>query len=87
VLERLPRRPEHDRLAGERHPPCIRLDRPRDDAAEGRLAGTVLADQRVHRALHDGERHARKRLDAAEVLGDVQELEERTRFSLCGVGF
>ena len=49
-----------------------------DDLAERRLAGAVLADERVDRAASDGERHARERLDAAEVLGDVQELEVRT---------
>jgi hypothetical protein len=48
------------------------------DLAEGRLAGTVLADERVHRAAANREADAGEGLDAAEVLGDVQELEGRS---------
>jgi hypothetical protein len=44
---------------------------------ERRLAGAVLADERVHRAAANGEADSGERLDAAEVLGDVQELEMR----------
>src|SRR4029077_7525246 len=48
-----------------------------DDAAECGLAGPVLADEGVDGATCDVERDAPKRLDAAEVLGDVQALQER----------
>ena len=67
--ERRPRglQEQRDRASGDQ--------RAGDDPAERRLAGAVLADERVHRASADGERNARERLDAAEVLGDVQELE------------
>ena len=65
-------------LAVEEHPPAVGAVDARDDLPERRLAGAVLADERVDRAAPDGERHARERLDAAEVLGDVLELEVRT---------
>ncbi len=44
-----------------------------DDLAEGRLAGAVLADERVDRAALDLEVDSRQRLDAAEALPDAVE--------------
>ena len=78
VLERLARRARTPppRPSSSIRPPSAPVHA-RDDLAERRLAGPVLADERVDRALANRERHARERLDAAEVLGDVQELEVR----------
>jgi hypothetical protein len=39
------------------------------------LAGPVLADERVRFPFGDGERDIAQRLDGAERLGDVHELE------------
>ena len=85
VLECLTRRAERHLLPLEQHPPAIGPVHARHDLSEGRLAGTVLADERVNRALADREAHTRERLDAAKVLGDVQELEVRA-FGASGHG-
>ena len=60
-------------------PPSGR-DRAGDDLPERRLAGAVLADQRVHRTRLDLQRDAVERQDAAVVLGDVLELDVVSRF-------
>ena len=44
---------------------------------EGALAGTVFAEQRVHRAGRDLHRHAVHRGEAAEPLGQLEGLERQ----------
>jgi hypothetical protein len=48
-----------------------------DGLDEGRLAGTVVADQRYDFGRIDIEVHIRQRLHGAKVLADVAELQER----------
>ena len=77
MLERLPRRAEGGRCPVEEHPASVRGQRAGDDPAERRLAGAVLADDRVNGAARDRERDVIERTDAPEVLRDILELELR----------
>ena len=54
-----------------RSTPRIAVDQAGEDLDQRRLAGAIGADQPVHFAGHDIERHALQRLRAAEGLGDV----------------
>ncbi|MNL81068.1 hypothetical protein D3C87_2080800 [compost metagenome] len=48
-----------------------------------RLAGTVLADETVHRAALDGQRSARERLRPPEPLHDAVKANDITDFAFC----
>ena len=48
-----------------------------DDLDQRRLAGAVVAEERHHLAGGHGEGHSAQRLDRAEALADLGELEER----------
>ena len=68
----------------ERHLLAVAADRPgvrRVDAGhdldQRRLAGAVLAQQRVHLARVERQRHVGERLGGVEALGDALELEDR----------
>ena len=75
ALERLARRAQRDLLAVEQQPPLVGRQHAGDDLAQRRLAGAVLADERVDRPARDAQRHRVERADGSEVLGDVRELD------------
>ena len=75
MLERLARRTEDESFAVQENGAGVRSEHARDDPAERRLAGAVFPDERVDRPAPDLERYLVERPDAAEVLGDAQELE------------
>jgi hypothetical protein len=53
----------------------VRLVEPRDEVEDGRLSGAVGADQARDLAALDLERETVERLDAAEVFGELVDLE------------
>ena len=57
----------------------VRLDLPRQDVEQGRLARAVLADERVHFAGKDGDAGAAERVDAPVALVQRRCLQERIR--------
>ena len=67
---------DRDRLAGEEDLATVRLVDSGDDLDEGRLAGAVLAEERVHLARIERQRNVLERLRRAEALGDVPHLED-----------
>ena len=69
------RRAELDRLARDHDLALVRVVEPVEDVHQGRLAGTVLAEQRVHLALAQVEVDVVVGHDAREALGDVAHLE------------
>ena len=74
---RLLRAREADRLAVEAELARGRAEAAAEDVHQRRLAGAVLADDRVHRAGAELERDPAQRVHGAERLGDVQGLEDR----------
>ena len=79
MLERLRGERNETALAVEEQPPVVGGEDAGDDLAERRLAGAVLADERVHGARARPSSETRvERQDASEVLGDVLELDVRS---------
>ena len=63
---------------------AIRLVVPGDDLDQGRLAGTILSEQRQHRTADGVEVHAMEDLDAAKGLANLAGLKpERLRPVVC----
>src|SRR5581483_1423085 len=75
VIKGLARRAETDVLAVEDDAAAIGHEHSGDDASERLPPCPVLADEGVDTRPRNGERDVVERLDAAEVLGDAQELE------------
>ena len=69
-----------DGLAGERDRALVGRDLAAGDAHQRRLAGAVLAEQRVHLARPQLERDVLERDDAREALPDAGQLEQRGHF-------
>ncbi len=76
-VERVARRGERDRLAVEEDLALVRPVEAGEDVRERRLAGAVLAEQRVHLALGRLEVDAVVRDDAGEPLGDPAQRDGR----------
>jgi hypothetical protein len=68
---------EADLFAGQHHAALIRPHDARHHLDEGRLTGTVLAEDRVDAARFDGQLGVLQRLDAAVALGDALHAEQR----------
>ena len=68
---------DRDRLAVEQDLAAIGLMHAGDDLDERRLAGAVLAEQRVNFAGMKGERDILERLGGVEALGDAADLQDR----------
>ena len=66
-----------DARAGEADRPCVRPQVARDQVERRRLAGSVRADERGHRALGHDERAVADGSDAAEALRQAIDLEQR----------
>ena len=66
-------------LAVDQELAVVLLDDARDDLHQGRLAGTVLADESVHRPCPDREADVGESLDSSIALRDVPKLEQRLR--------
>ncbi len=77
LAERVRRRAERRRSAGELDRPRVRLDLPREDAEHRGLARAVLAHQRMHLCRVDAQRGAAQRVHAAVAL--VHALGEQDR--------
>ena len=75
-VDRLPRRPELDLAALDVDLALVRVVEAVDDVHQRRLAGAVLAEQRVHLALEQVELDLVVREDAREALRDAAELED-----------
>ena len=75
VLDRGPRRAEHGRLAVDQDLALVGVVEPVEDVHQRRLAGAVLAEQRVHLALAQVEVDVVVRDDAGEALRDPTKLE------------
>ena len=73
--ERVPRRVEYDPLAVEEDLPVVRAVEPGEDVRERRLAGAVLAEERVHLTLGRLEVDIVIGDNAREPLRDVPELD------------
>ena len=69
------RRAELHRLAGDHDLALVRVVEPVEDVHQGRLAGTVLAEERVDLALAQVEVDVVVGHGAREALGDVAHLE------------
>ena len=69
-LDRIPRRVESNRLSVELDLARVRAIEAGQDVRQRRLAGAVLAEERVHLARRRLEGHAVVRHDAGEQLGD-----------------
>ena len=78
------RRIPGDVAAGQHDPSAIRLDRTRDDANERRLAGAIWSDQPNKFAGRDRNSHAVDRVHAAEMDGEILELERRNHGFVAG---
>jgi hypothetical protein len=76
-LDGVARRAERDRLAVEQDLPGVRLVEAVEDVHQRRLAGAVLAQQRVDLALLNVERDVVVGNDAREHLADPSHLENR----------
>ena len=81
-----PRRGELDDLAVQRDRAAVRSDRARQHLHQGRLAGPVLADDRVDAAGGDLEVHAVDRDDAAVRLAQLLDLDRGHATTPAGVG-
>jgi hypothetical protein len=81
ALERFAGRAQRDRLAREAQLPVVGSEHAGDDPPERRLAGAVLADQRVDLPARDGQRDGVEGAHAAEALGD------RAQLDVCGAPF
>ncbi len=66
-------------LAAQRHRAGRRSEVARQDLHQGRLAGTVLADDGVHLTRRQGQRHVAQHLDGAEPHRQAPRLEHRFR--------
>jgi hypothetical protein len=75
ALERLAGRAQRDLLAVEQQPSLVGRQDPGDDLGQRRLAGAVLADERVDRSARDAQGHRVECADGSEVLGDARELD------------
>jgi hypothetical protein len=73
---RVARPMERDRLAVDLHRAVVVVEHAREHVDEGRLAGAVLAEQRVHLAVAQLEVDAAQRVHAAEALGDPAHAEQ-----------
>ncbi len=73
VRERVARPRERDRLAVEAQLTAVRAEGAREDLEQRRLAGAVLADERVRLARRDVEADAAERAHGAERLAEVAE--------------
>ena len=76
VLQRVERRSELDLLALELEGAGVGRVDAGDDLHQRRLAGAVLAHQRVHMAALQAELHVVERQHAGERLADVVDLEQ-----------
>ena len=76
LLDRVAGRVHHDRLAADPDLPLVRRVEPVEDVHQRRLAGAVLAEQRVHLAAPQVEVDRVVRDDAGEALGDAAHLED-----------
>ena len=70
------RRAEPDRLALDQDLALVRVVQPVEDVHQRRLAGAVLAEQRVHLAFAEVEADVVVRDDARKALRDVAHLED-----------
>src|SRR5436309_2101942 len=79
--ERVARRREHDRRRVETQLAMVRPQRAREDLQQRRLAGAVLADDRMRLAVGDRAGDAAERRDGAERLVNLVEFDHpRYRF-------
>ena len=78
-MEQPVRRPAGDVLAIQPDLAGIRREQPGDDVEQGRLAGAVRADQAGDRAARDLKRAIIHRVDAAETLADMLDLDHALR--------
>ena len=76
-IERIARRVELDRLSEERDVPLVRAIQPGEDVGQRRLAGAVLAQERVHLAGCRLEVHVLVRNDRGEPLRDSPQRDRR----------
>src|SRR5207237_903040 len=76
---RLARAADLDAAAVERQLARVGLEDAGDDLDQRRLAGAVVADDRVHLAVAELEIRLAQRDHAAEMLGDCARLEQRGR--------
>src|SRR5436190_15112310 len=74
-LERFPRAAEVEPLTAPVHFAGVGLENTGEDLQQCRLAGAVFPHQRVRFPLGDGEADAAQRVDRAEGLANVSELE------------
>jgi hypothetical protein len=79
VLLRVPRRGEAQRLAVQAQRPFIGHVHAAHDLHQRRLAGAVLAADRMHLAAADIEAHALQRDDIEEALGHAAQAEQGRR--------
>ena len=75
-LDRGARRAELDRLPRDHDLALVGVVQPVEDVHQGRLAGAVLAEQRMHLALAEVEADVVVRDDARKALRDVAHLED-----------
>ena len=68
---------DRDRLAGQEDLAAVRLVDAGHDLDQRRLAGAVLAEERVHLAGMEGQRDGLERLGRGKALGDVANFEDR----------
>ena len=76
-VDRRARRAEPNRVAAYLDLALVRVVEPVEDVHQGRLAGTVLAQQRMNLAFAEVEADVIVRHDPWEALGDVAHLEHR----------
>src|SRR5207249_7596132 len=75
------------RLTADQQPTLVGVDDAGEDLDERRLAGTVLADERVDAPGTDDEAHVLERVHAAVALRDAFDLEERRGRSFAHRGY